>query len=92
MNIISFIFLVIVVAMLLHITLANLLCGIYLFKKGFYNSGKFQLIKATINFVVLLIVLTINILLKDTNFNFVYDLINGFVIGSIYSNYYFKYL
>lgn len=92
MNIISFIFLVIVVAMLLHITLARLLFSINLFKKGFYNSGKFQLIKATINFVVFLIVLTINILLKDTNYNFVSDLINGFVIGRIYAKYYFKYL
>lgn len=92
MNIISFTFLVIVVAMLLHITLARLLFSINLFKKSFTNSGKFQLIKATINFVVFLIVLTINILLKDTNYNLVSDLINGFVIGWIYSNYYFKYL
>lgn len=92
MNIISFIFLVIVVAMLLHITLANLLCGIYLFKKGFTNSSKYQLIKATINFVVFLIVLTINVLLKDTNYNFVSNLINGFIIGWIYSDYYLKYL
>ena len=92
MNIISFIFLVIVVAMLLHITLANLLCGIYLFKKDFTNSSKYQLIKATINFVVFLIVLTINVLLKDTNYNFVSNLINGFIIGWIYSDYYLKYL
>lgn len=92
MNIISFIFLVIVVAMLLHITLANLLCGIYLFKKGFINSSKYQLIKTTINFVVFLIVLTINVLLQDTSYNFVSNLINGFIIGWVYSNYYFKYL
>lgn len=92
MTIISFIFLVIVVAMLLHITLANLLCGIYLFKKGFTNSSKYQLIKTTISFVVLLIVLTINILLKDTNYTFVSNFINGFIIGWIYSDYYLKYL
>ena len=92
MDIISFIFLVIVVAMLLHITLARLLFGINLFKKGFYNSGKFQLIKATINLVVFLIVLTINVVLKDTNYNFVSDLINGFIIGWVYSEYYFRYL
>lgn len=92
MNIISFIFLVIVIAILLHITLARLLFSIDLFKKGFTHSSKFQLIKATINFVVLLIVLTINILLKDTNYNFVSNFINGFIIGRVYANYYLKYL
>ena len=92
MNIISFIFLVIVIAMLLHITLARLLFAIDLFKKGFINSSKFQLIKATINFIVFLIVLTINIVLKDTNHNFVSNIINGFIIGWIYSDYYLKYL
>lgn len=90
MNTISFIFLVIVVAMLLHITLARLLFGIELFRKGFTNSSKYQLIKATINFVVFLIVLTINILLKDTNYTFVSNFINGFVIGWVYSNHYLK--
>lgn len=92
MNIISFIILVIVIAILLHITLARLLFSIDLFKKGLIHSSKYQLIKATINFVVLLIVLTINILLKDTNYNFVSNIINGFIIGWVYSDYYLKYL
>lgn len=91
MDIISHIFLVICIVMLLHITLTNLLFGIDLRHHGF-KSGKFWLIKAAINFAVILIVLTINVLLKDTNYNFVSNLINGFVIGWIISNYYTKYL
>lgn len=91
MNIISFIFLIIVIAMLLHITLANLLCGIDLKHHGF-KSSKFWLIKAAIIFAVLCVIIVIGIFVKDTNYVFILDTINGFIIGWIISNYYTKYL
>lgn len=91
MNIISFIFLVVCIAMLLHITLTNLLFGIDL-KHHDFKSGKFWLIKAAISFAVICIVVLIGIFVKDTNYVFILDTINGFIIGWIISNYYVKYL
>lgn len=91
MNIISFIFLVICIVMLLHITLTNLLFGIDLKRKSF-KSSKYWLIKAAINVAVLFIIIIIGILVKDTDYMFILDIINGFIIGWIISNYYIKYL
>ena len=91
MNIISFIFLVICIVMLSHITLTNLLFGIDLKRKSF-KSSKYWLIKSAICFAVIIIITIIGILVKDTNYVFILDTINGFIIGWIISNYYAKYL
>ena len=92
MNIISFIFLVVCIVMLLHITLTNFLFGIDLKRKEFKISSKVLLIKAAIDVAVLCIITLIGIFVKDTNYVFILDTINGFIIGWIVSNYYTKYL
>ena len=91
MTIISFIFLFICIAMLLHITLTNLLFGIDLKRKSF-KSSKCWLIKAAIDFAILSNIIVIAIVTKDTNYVFILDVINGFTIGYIISEYYTKYL
>lgn len=91
MKIISFIFLVICIVMLLHITLTNLLFGIDL-KHHDFKSSKYWLIKAAIYFVILLTIVIVAICIKDTQYSCVLDCINTFIIGFIISNYYIKYL
>lgn len=91
MKTISFIILVIAIAMLLHITLTNILFGYTLYKKHF-NCSKYWIIKGIGDIVLIGIVITIAVLLKDTNYYFITDVINGFIIGWIFSDYYFRYL
>lgn len=92
MNIISFIFLVVCIAMLLHITLTNFLCAVDLKRRDVGINSKVLLIKAAISIAVLFIIIIIGIFIKDTNYVFILDTINGFIIGYIISNYYIKYL
>ena len=78
--------------MLLHITLTNFLFGIDLKRKEFKISSKILLIKAAISIAVLCAIVLIGIFIKDTDYVFILDSINGFIIGWIFSNYYAKYL
>lgn len=92
MNIISFIFLVVCIIMLLHITLTNFLFAIDLRRKDFKISSKVLLIKTAIDVAVLCTIIVIGIFIKDTDYVFILDTINGFIIGYIISNYYIKHL
>lgn len=91
MKTVSFIILVIAIVMLLHITLTNILFGYTLYKKHF-KCCKYWIIKGIADIVLIGIVITITVLLKDTNYYFITDVINGFIIGWIFSDYYFRYL
>lgn len=91
MKTISFIILIIAIAMLLHITLTNISFG-YSLRKSNFNCSKYWITKGIVDIIIVCIVITIATLLKDTNYYFVTDVINGFIIGWIFSDYYFRYL
>lgn len=91
METISFIILIIAIAMLLHITLTNILYGISL-RKNNSNYSKYSIINGIVDIIIMCVVITIAILLQDTNYYFITDIINIFIIGWILSNYYFRYL
>lgn len=78
--------------MLLHITLTNFLFTIDLRRKEFKISSKVLLIKTAIDVAVLCTIIVIGIFIKDTDYVFILDTINGFIIGYIISNYYIKHL